>query len=167
MARTRLRARRDSKAVGSSERSLPFLAKPVAVIGQNADALRLIEQVLTEFAGFDVDRLDPSPRSLAYLTHREYDCIVIDAARTDPVGYTSDLIRRLVAVRARGVPVVVCRTPGTSGPSLEALVQRTQALVVERPFDVPTIIEAIATATDAWSPDAGPELRGATESIVA
>lgn len=149
IARTRLRARRDAKAATNADRSLPFLAKPVAVIARDPEALSLVQQVLTEFAGLDVDPLDGSPRSLAYLMQREYDCVVVDAVRTDPVGFTSDLTRRVASLRARGVPVVICRTPGEAGPAHETLVERSRAVVVERPFDVPTLIAAVAAATGA------------------
>ena len=157
VSRARLRARRRLKDPSTDERALPLFVKPVAVMGRDPRGVALIEQILTEFAGIDVDPLDASPSAMAHLTHREYDAVVIDLARTDPVGYVSDLARRLTRMRARGVAMIVCCTPGVRGPALESLIDRAEAGVVERPFDVGSLIRALASAAGGgveWRPPA-------------
>jgi hypothetical protein len=127
---------------------LPFVERPVAVIGTKPDATALIDQVLTEFSGLDVDRLDASAMSLARLTRRDYGLVVVDVSEFDPLWFIGELTRRLVPIGRRGVPVVACVTPGAIGPGLQSLLVRVRAVTVERPFEASDLIQGVRDALD-------------------
>jgi hypothetical protein len=155
-ARTRLRARRQHREAGGEGHStLPWIDKPVCVIGTDTAEARLIGQVLEELAGLDVDVLDGSARSLARLTARDYGCVVVSCFTTDGVSFLGDLARRLETMRRRAIPVVVCHTAGVPSPAAADLIQRAGALGVTRPFDAAGLVAAVGRAA-AGDPHASP-----------
>ena len=144
-ARTRLKARRQHRDAGSAEGTLPWIDKPVCVIGSDPEETVLVGQVLAELAGLEADVLDASRRSLARMTMRDYGCVVVTCSWRDGVGFLTDVTRRLVTMHTRGVPVVVCHTDVIS-PATADLIRRAAAHAISRPYDAGDLIETVARA---------------------
>jgi hypothetical protein len=145
-ARTRLKARRQRRGGDAPDDALPWIDKPVCVIGSNHADASLVGQVLTELAGLEVEVLDASMRSLARMTMRDFGCVVVSTAWADPVRFLTDLARRLEVMHRRGVPIVVCYTAGAASPATTDLIRRSGAHAIARPYDASDLIETVGRA---------------------
>lgn len=153
-ARTRLRARRQYRSGEPTQHELPWIEKPVCVIGSDPDETTLVGQVLEELAGLDVDVLGADARSLARMIARDYGCVVVSCSWSDGAGYLSDLARRLRTMGRRAIPIVVCHTAGAMSPSTADLILRTGAHPIARPFDANDLIDTVGRAAAGQAPSA-------------
>jgi hypothetical protein len=152
VARMRTRHRSGSRLTEGRPPTSPIAPahlseRPTCVIGSEQESVEALADTIVEFAAADVDRLDPSRRSLDQLSRRDYGLVVIDARPNDPVAFVNDLARRLGSPRRRECALVVCHDPGQLSPALEDLVRRTGARAVLRPVDGVQFMEAVRRAS--------------------
>jgi hypothetical protein len=121
--------------------------RPTCVVGSDRASVDALADTIVEFTAADVDRLDPSRRSLDQLSRRDYGLVVIDARPDDPVAFVNELARRLGSSRRRECTLVVCHDPGPLSPALEHLVRRTGARAVPRPVEGERFMDAVRRAT--------------------
>lgn len=158
VARMRTRHRSGSRASAGRPPTSPIAAahvseRPACVIGSDRFSVDTLADILAEFAAAEVDRLDPSRRSLDQLSRRDYGLVVIDARADDSVAFVNELARRLATARRRDRAVVVCCNPNLMTPAIERLVGGTGAQCAPRPFDPRSFMGAVRSATEgglAW-----------------
>lgn len=152
LRRLRTRRRATAREADGRPRTSPIappdLSERVAcVIGSDDEATTAIAAVLADYAAMQVDRLGLECRTLDLLVRRDYGLVVLDARADDPVALLNELGRRLAAARRRDVASVVVHGDGPVTPTLELLCAASEAPRVRRPFDVPTLLAAVAEGT--------------------
>lgn len=125
------------------------------VIGSDVEAIEVVAEVLVDYAAIEVDRLVLDLRCLDLVRRRDYGLVIVDAHPTDPIAVLNELGRRLGMARRRGVATVLIHGGGPLSPALELFCATTSAAELVRPFDVPSLLAAVAEATGATAGSVG------------